>query len=70
MSVGYGDRPLTTAFCGFLQAFNKRNPKMIRFTMEDLYARIEERLIAAYIWHSKLLNDFAVLFTVTCDCVC
>ena len=44
VSIGYGDRPLTTAFCNFLQVFNKRNPKMIKFAMEELYEKIKERL--------------------------
>ena len=48
MSVGYGDRPLTTAFYNFLQTFNKGNQKMIKYTLKELYGRIEERLAAAY----------------------
>ena len=48
MSVGYGDRPLTTAFCNFLQVFKKRNAKMIEIAMRELYAKVEERLAVAY----------------------
>ena len=50
VSIGYGDRPLTTAFCNFLQVFNKRNPKMIKFAMEELYEKIKERLAVIYSW--------------------
>ena len=45
VSVGYGDRPLTHAFCGFLQAFNKQNQRMIKAALRDLYEKIEAKLV-------------------------